>query len=369
MVADPKIADFRDRMLRLDTAASVQELFKNVDLARVEEVALSGNTFGLEAAKELGSLLRQMVNLKIAQLSSIFITRGIDEIPPALTALCDALTECSKLVEVDLSNNAFGRRSVDPVVPLLSTNLSLEIVKIANTGLNFEGGRVVANALVASANKSKELGQPSKLRVLVCSKNRLEDGSAAAWSKAIAAHTNLQHLEMSNTCFREDGIMAIASGLLHCPDLRYLDLRDNLIATFDEREGERGYTAIADVIRGSESLQFLCLGDCLLRDEGCEAVMTALGHRSFTLLKTIELDGNEFSDAHYAAFRTLVESKLPALSSLNFALNDDVEDNATLDAIGMVLEGRGGSLILEEETKEEVDVSQLAAIMGKLEVC
>ncbi|KDR80557.1 hypothetical protein GALMADRAFT_240863 [Galerina marginata CBS 339.88] len=34
--------------------------------------------------------------------------RSIEEVPPAISAVSDALVECKELVEFNLSNNAFG---------------------------------------------------------------------------------------------------------------------------------------------------------------------------------------------------------------------------------------------------------------------
>lgn len=161
----------------------------------------------------------------MARLDSIFISRSIEQIPLALISICDALAECPNLEELDLSSNAFGVRTVQPVASLLSTHLALQVVKLANNGLNSEGGRAVARGLVQAANKRKELGQPPSLRVLILSRNRLEDASASAWAEAISVNSALEHFEISNAGLREDGILALASGLVHCPDLVRLRLR------------------------------------------------------------------------------------------------------------------------------------------------
>ncbi|KAG6838018.1 hypothetical protein C0991_002657, partial [Blastosporella zonata] len=49
---------------KLDAADAVRDLFKGVDLAQVEELNMSGNTFGALAGKELGATIRHMPLLK-----------------------------------------------------------------------------------------------------------------------------------------------------------------------------------------------------------------------------------------------------------------------------------------------------------------
>ncbi|KAI0040165.1 hypothetical protein FA95DRAFT_1503237, partial [Auriscalpium vulgare] len=89
--ADPRIFDISGRKLRLDTRADVDTHLAGLDVERVEEIYLAENTIGVDAARALGDLLARTKKLRVAGLSDIFISRTIDEIPAALTALCEAL--------------------------------------------------------------------------------------------------------------------------------------------------------------------------------------------------------------------------------------------------------------------------------------
>jgi Ran GTPase-activating protein 1 len=80
----------------------------------------------------------------VADFADIFTGRLITEIPTALSALCDSLIDKEHLVEVNLSDNAFSGRSVDPIVPFLSKNPSFQIFQLNNNGLEPEGGTVIA---------------------------------------------------------------------------------------------------------------------------------------------------------------------------------------------------------------------------------
>ncbi|KAL4253488.1 Leucine-rich repeat domain superfamily protein [Abortiporus biennis] len=332
MADDSFVVNFRNQALKLETTTDINELFEGIDLVNVSEVILCP--------------ISKLLNFPT-------YSRSIDEIPPALTIICSALLECKQLSEVDLSDNAFGQRSVDPVVPLLSGSLSLKVVKLANVGLNWQGGQILAEALLASAEKSKKLKQPSNLISLGISKNLLRDGSASSWGEVIAAHSNLQRLEMLRTDLREDGIMAIASALAKCRDLRHLNLSDNVIANYGSKAGKRGWKVVADVIRGAKDLQYLDLSSCLLEEDGCEEIIAALDAQTYPKLKRLNLNGNSFSEAHYAALKDAITHKLSALKVLNLVDNEDLEDSDTVDSIKELLEGRGGRLILEDEDETE----------------
>ena len=123
--------------------------------------------------------------------ADIFTGRLISEIPQALSALCDALKDHTSLVELDLSDNAFGGRCADAMVPFLTTNTSLQMFKLTNNGLGVWGGMVVAEAFVENAKRCRELGKESSLRTVVCGRNRLENGSASHWAQAFSEHTGL----------------------------------------------------------------------------------------------------------------------------------------------------------------------------------
>jgi Ran GTPase-activating protein (RanGAP) involved in mRNA processing and transport len=63
---------------------------------------------------------------QIADFSDIFTGRLITEIPQSLRALCTSLLTLPNLVSLDLSDNAFGGRSAEPMqVPSPRVYLSI----------------------------------------------------------------------------------------------------------------------------------------------------------------------------------------------------------------------------------------------------
>ncbi|KAK7042524.1 RNI-like protein [Favolaschia claudopus] len=358
--------DFNDRKLKLNTEPDIQKLFENIDLENVQEIVMTSNTIGIDAAKGLADVIRRTPQLKVAQLSSIFISRTIDEIPPALTHILDALLQCSLLTVLDLRHNAFGQRTVDPVVPVLSECLSLEVVRLANVGMDASGGRILANALTTSAKNSAALKRTSCLRELVIGQNILGDGSASAWADAIRAHyESLQTLDMRRAYLREDGIIAIASALATCRDIRALNFNDNVIANSEAREGTRGWKAIADALRAAaKTLVYLDLTACLLEGDGCDEILAVLAEEELAQLEILKLGANDFAEDHYAELRELLndKSRLSGLSRLHV---DQVEDSVVVSELKDFLLSRKCQVIIEDEDEDDHDDELIAEIGAK----
>lgn len=218
----------------------------------------------------------------MANFADIFTGRLISEIPDALRALCDSLVDHTSLVEINLSDNAFGGRSAEPMVNFLTHNHHFSILKLNNNGMGIQGGKIIATALIEAAAELEKLNLPSKLKTVICGRNRLEDGSAPTWSKAYSLHTNLEEVRMFQNGIRMDGIIAITQGLANCPNLKVLDLQDNT-ATL------RGSRGIAASLPKWTNLEVLNLSDCLLKPKGGYLVIDALGKGANAKLKTLQL--------------------------------------------------------------------------------
>ncbi|CAL1712667.1 unnamed protein product [Somion occarium] len=306
-----------------------------------------------------------MKTLKVANFSDIFTGRLIDEIPLALTALCNGLKDIATLQELNLNDNAFGGRSVHPLVPLLVHNCSIRVLKLDNNGLGPAGGKVVADALLESAKLSQAAGMPSNLRVVICGRNRLEDGSATAWAAAFAAHGNLTKVRMVQNGIREAGFTALVRGLAKCSSLRYLNLRDNLGRNIEEDDDpteddgiEHGWHALADALSEWKDLRYLDVSDCSVYPPGFQLLMGALESGIHTKLHTLMFDNNDLDAAVYQRLHDVVKRHLPSVKRLSLLWNEDLDD-ATLSTLGNVIEDRGGQLILDEEDEEEGDEREL----------
>ncbi|KAG6850339.1 hypothetical protein H0H93_014612 [Arthromyces matolae] len=351
MPTSSKILSLHGRGLKLDNRADIEPLLTAVDPTVIEEIHFGGNTLGVEAAQALGEFLEKTTVLKIADFADIFTGRLISEIPSALSSICNALKNKTSLVELNLSDNAFGGRSVDPIVPFLTENRSFQVLKLNNNGLGPAGGVVLANALLESANLSKSEGKKSNLRTVICGRNRLENGSASAWADAFAAHGTLVDVRMPQNGIRMDGITALAHGLSKCPNLEHVDLQDN---TFTEDGAITGLEAWSDAIRTWPDLRTLNLSDCFLSNEGeVPVLLSALASRPDSKLHSLQLQNNNLESKTFQLFSQHISRSLATLMRLDLLDNDQDEDDEHLETIAFAMKQRGGKLIAYEEDEEE----------------
>jgi Ran GTPase-activating protein 1 len=286
-----------------------------------------------------------------------------------LSAICDALRDKESLVELNLSDNAFGGRSVDPIVPFLTHNRSFQILKLNNNGLGPAGGAVLANALLESARLSKAEGRKSSLKTLICGRNRLEDGSAPVWADAFAAHGTLEEVRMPQNGIRMDGITALARGLAKCPNLRHLDLQDN---TFTSDGKLSGVAAWTDALGSWPELHTVNLSDCVLSTDGeVPTLVTAIANGSNPVIHTLQLQNNNLDTVTFELLAKSVATSLSGLMRLELQWNEIDEDDESLETIALTLKQRGGKLYAtdddddEEEEEEEEEKEPEEDVKGE----
>ncbi|KAF7309518.1 UDENN domain-containing protein [Mycena indigotica] len=364
------------RSLKLDSRADIEPYISQVDPSQIEEIHFGGNTIGVDASLALAEFLQKANNLKVADFADIFTGRLITEIPQALKAICDALKDKTSLVEINLSDNAFGGRSVEPMVPFLIENRSFQVLKLNNNGLGPAGGVVLANALLESAKLSQAEGNKSNLHTVICGRNRLEDGSAPAWAEAFAAHGTLQHIRMPQNGIRMDGIAALAKGLSKCPDMREIDLQDNAFIADGELAGVQAWT---EALKQWPELRVLNLSDCVLSSDGdVPTIITALAGGSNPKLHTLQIQNNNLESESFEALSGGID-KMPELKLVEVQWNEVDDDNEHLQTIAAYLKRRGGKIVINDEDDEEEveaegsadksdDLDELTEKLGKVDI-
>jgi Ran GTPase-activating protein 1 len=285
----------------------------------------------------------------VADFADIFTGRLITEIPTALSALCDSLIDKEHLVEVNLSDNAFGGRSVDPIVPFLSKNPSFQIFRLNNNGLGPEGGAVIANALRdnAAVRTVVPAEKRSTLRTLICGRNRLEDGSATAWAEAFAAHGTLVEVRLPQNGIRMEGSVALAEGLAKNPALELLDLQDNTLS-------QPGDQAFARALPSWPRLHTLNFSDCVLSEDGeIPQVIETLAKGSNPLLRTLQLQNDNLESGAVSVLARAIDTHLKAVTRIEFQENDADEDDAGIELLREHLRARDGKFLFSDEDEDE----------------
>ena len=272
-----------------------------------------------------------------------------------MAAICDSLKHHTSLIELDLSDNAFGGRSVDPIVPFLTENRTLQVLKLNNNGLGPAGGNVIANALLESARLSKSQGKPSMLRTVICGRNRLQDDSAPQFAEAFAAHGNLVEVKMPQNGIRMDGIAALAGGLAKNSKLESLDLQDNCAKGVGTR-------ALAKALSSWPELRNLNLSECLLGGRAGIALAIALSRGSNPKLESLKLQLGELDHRSLSILAKAIHDHGSEITTLEINANRaDPEDQCILD-IKAALAAHGHEDALDEldemEDYEEEEESE-----------
>ncbi|KAJ2706454.1 Ran GAP Rna1 [Coemansia sp. IMI 203386] len=321
-ISADRIYSLEGKGLKLTTAEDIAPYLEELrSFENLEEVRLNGNTIGAEAAKALADVLRTKTTLKasVATFHDIFTGRLKDEVKESVIAICDALSELPNLIELNLSDNAFGPLGAEAMSDFLKKHTGLQILKLNNNGLGIQGGTTIAHSLLECQTECEKLGKEPSLHTLICGRNRLENGSAPAFSKAFAALKTLREVRMPQNGIRPEGIIELVAGLSENSKLTVLDLQDN---TFTHT----GSQALAGVLSNWSLLETLNVGDCLLGPTGGRLVIEAL--KDSETLKIVNLQYNEIENDGALA---LAESlrKLKALENIELNGNRfDAESNA-----------------------------------------
>ncbi|KAL2917241.1 Ran GAP Rna1 [Polyrhizophydium stewartii] len=337
------------RGLKLHTASDVADFVAEIAaLDDLEEVRLGGNSFGVEAARAIAAALKPKNSLKVVGFSDMFTGRLKDEIPLALEAFAEAFEDKKHLVDLDLSDNAFGPAGARPLMRLLINNRHIQTLRLNNNGLGIEGGRLISEALIEAQKKNDAEGRASALRVVIAGRNRLESAGAGHLAKAFEAHKDsLTTVRMPQNSIRPEGVHTLLSSLKHCKNLEHLDLQDN---TFT-REGS---LALSGAIPHWPNLRVLDIGDCLLKTAGAGAIIKALTPGS-THLEFLNLGFNEIKEPAAALLVSMLINK-QKLTTLQLNGNIfDAEDDVVA-SIRKVLATHNHEDALDElDEMEEVD--------------
>lgn len=355
----PKIFSLDGKSLKLDTAEDIEAHVKPLlEDTAYTEVHLGGNTFGISASERLATVLATQKNLEVADLADIFTGRLLSEIPSALSALLNALLEIPTLHTVNLSDNAFGLNTQAPLVDFLERAVPLRHLILNNNGLGPNAGTLIANALTKLAERKEEARKEGKdvplLESIVCGRNRLENGSMAAWAIAYKAHAKgIRSVKMTQNGIRQEGIsLLLKEGLSHATALEVVDLQDNTFTNL-------GSTALAGVIQGWTSLRELGVGDCLLSARGGIKVAQALAAGKNQKVETLRLQYNDINAEGVKQFLFASKTALPALRRVELNGNKFQEDDGNVEELRDLLEKRKEEHGSDEDPEDSWGVDEL----------
>ncbi|KAF2132599.1 ran GTPase activating protein 1 [Dothidotthia symphoricarpi CBS 119687] len=351
-----KVFSIEGKGLKLDTAEDIQPHIKSLHDG-IEEVRILGNTLGIGASEALAKALEGRKALKVANLADIFTSRLLSEIPPALSHLLTSLLTCPNLHTVDLSDNAFGLNTVAPLVDFLSQHTPLRYLFLNNNGLGPAAGVLVADALTTLAAKKEAARKEGKdvpdLELVICGRNRLENGSMAAWAKAYAANNGVKTIKMTQNGIRQEGIThLLTNGISNLSKLETLDLQDNTFTAM-------GAKALSTVVGRWPELRELGVGDCLLSGRGGVALAAALQKGNNKKIEVLRLQFNEINAKGVEGLASASASKLPALRRVELNGNKFDEEDASISKLRDILDGRKDESGEHEDDEEYWGLDEL----------
>ncbi|AQZ16355.1 RNA1 (YMR235C) [Zygosaccharomyces parabailii] len=351
--------------LKLTTKEDIQPHLDALEkLKKVTKLDLSGNTIGVEASEALADFIKThdsvRLNLQEANFADLYTSRLVDEVVGSLTAFLPVFLQCEKLEILNLSDNAFGLRTIDQLESYISNAVHLKHLILSNNGMGPHAGERIGKALFLLAQNKRKQNLPF-LETFICGRNRLENGSCVYLALGLKAHGDgLKNVKLYQNGIRPKGVATLLHyGLKFNKNLKVLDLQDN---TFTKV----GSSVLADCLPiWSETLEELNLNDCLLKKIGANQVFSVFLGTKFTKLAVLKAEYNEMvqETLEDVLIPALVDDNLPMLTQLELNGNWFEEDSEPLD----LLQGRFPDLDLddleepdsEEEEEEEDKAEQL----------
>ena len=237
---------------------------------------------------------------------------------------------------------------MEPLVKFLRQHVPLRHLFLNNNGLGPHAGVLIAEALTELARRKKEARSKGQdvpdLETVVCGRNRLESGSAAAWAKAYQAHPNVKIVRMVQNGIRPDGVVSlIRDGLANCKKLQVLDLQDNTFTV-------NGSMALANAVRSFPDIEELGISDAYLKARGASVLMNALSKGDNKALKTIKLQYAEMNKKGLKLLVTAIgNGALPALQRVELNGNKIPEDDESIAEIRQLLDERRTTAAADED--------------------
>lgn len=268
--------------------------------ALCNKVNLSGKTYKPEAATVIADFLTSTedFNPSIASgvtsaiIDDIIASQNTENGLSVLQTISNAFQE-SRLVEVNLSDNAMGTKGIDACRTVLcgpTAIHTLESLSLCNNGLSKDTMEVTAVLLTQEEDGACVANNLKKIHFY---NNMSDNEGCESFRKIIARTSKLQDIRMSGTRAKAAGSLHIAAGLKdlvtvgNLSNVIRLDLADN---SFGEC-----YQDLADVLRTCKNLEYLDLSECTMGEEGVTAVCAAVVEAG-SPLKFLSLGGNDLGE-------------------------------------------------------------------------
>ena len=310
-----------------ELVASWEEQLKGGETC--DTICLRGKTYTPEAAKIIADFLTATENgqasvasgVKVALIDDIIASQHETDALEVLTTISDAFKE-SKLVEVDLSDNAMGTKGVVACKSVLSgpaVSETLQKLRLCNNGLS----KYTMDEVQVLLTEGESSCIAKNLTQVHFFNNMSDDAGCTSFKKIIACSENLTDIRFSGTRAKAAGSADIASGLKDLAEsgnlgnIVRLDLADNSFGDC--------YEDLAEALKVCSKLEFLDIHDCCLGDDGivavCEALIEAKAPLTFLSISGCDI-GADGGYEGASAVGKLIASISGSIESFNASENE-----------------------------------------------
>lgn len=183
-----------------------------------------------------------------------------------------------QLVELDLSDNAFGPDGVKGFECLLKEDKNLKVLKITNCGLGPEGGEMVAKALACN--------EGLKLTHFHAGRDRLENKGITALAHVFSVMASLHEVHVPQNGIKDSGMRELIAALQKSTDLHTLRVNDNWLKAESTEQ-------LLGLMLACRSLKELNISDGNMGTANVLAALRALRKSTQTKLRVFSCNYND----------------------------------------------------------------------------
>ena len=306
-------------------STDIKSVFSKLNISHLNKINISNNKIGEEVADDIGNFLSK--NTKLEELDISCNSPGIKEI-------CKRITGLSNLIKLKIGSNNFNHLAVDDVATVLFHNTKLQEIDLSDNNLLAAGTVSIFNALkniftLTSVNISHNwitneaaddigavLSQNIYLKELYLANNYLESNGIITLCKGMNKILYLTNLDMSCNKITDEAAQDVATFILVNHHLKELNLSDNLIQA-------PGATTIL-----SNCLHLTKINICknAITDEAANTIAKFISQS--TKLKEFDVSTNYLQAVGAVKiFRAITKSNLQKLSINNNLINDGAAED------------------------------------------
>lgn len=203
--------------------------------------------------------MKEIENLQNVIMSDLFVGRVKKELPDSLKHLAMGM-QGKSIIELDLSDNAFGPAGVKGFDFMLKELSALKVLRITNCGLGPEGGSLIADALLDSEIRLEEFS---------AGRDRLEDKGISALANAFQKMGSLHAVKVPQNGIKKEGMLALLKALKQNECLRTMWINDNWLK-------EEAVDLFCELLETHKHLKEIDVSDCNIGEKNSIKVFSAL---------------------------------------------------------------------------------------------